>query len=309
MSRTLGDHSEAAWINDFVLGVGMTLVFHAILFRRWKEQFHVEHGKVFSNLSALLVAVIAGVGGFLIIRYAGNVELAKLKDPNEPITFFTSLVKYDPNKSSSYLMAGYAWMAFVLAGILIYRKLVLQLESKLTGTFYVVYLIAVLFTMAGVTYLNSWADDYPEGDSDFSLFEIARYAYILIILVIGLYQRKDTQRANWEMSMTHIGILWLLSLELIHWSLIWKMGVGYKLILSLLWGSYAIFLLIRGLKMKLPVLRITAMSVLGVMLVKLFFYDLTMLSTITKTLVFLMIGGLLLLGGYFYQRISKQEEG
>jgi uncharacterized membrane protein len=42
-----------------------------------------------------------------------------------------------------------------------------------------------------------------------------------------------------------------------------------------------------------------------VSLAKIFLYDLPSLSSITRALSFLAVGALLLLGGFFYQRLSS----
>jgi uncharacterized membrane protein len=67
-------------------------------------------------------------------------------------------------------------------------------------------------------------------------------------------------------------------------------------------------MIIIGIKRRQPIMRITAMVILGITILKMFFYDLSTLSTIYKTVVVIAIGGLLLVGAYFYQVMSKQEE-
>ena len=50
------------------------------------------------------------------------------------------------------------------------------------------------------------------------------------------------------------------------------------------------------------------LALFGVSLAKLFIYDLSRLSSITRALSFLAVGGVLLLGGFFYQRLAPQVE-
>lgn len=307
-ARTFGDHHESPWINDFVMGLFVVLLFHLLIFRVNRGQFLSEKNRVLLQFNTVIVVAISALSGFAIIRYAGNVSLSQLKSAGEPITIFTNLDRLDPNKSKAYLMLGYAWIGFVLATTVWYRKRVLRMSSVFRDVIQIAFLLTLAVTMAGVSNLNAWSDDFAAGELDRFLFEGARYGFFIALVVIGWLQWKKQETPVWEMAAVHVGILWLLSLELIHWSLIYEIGVGYKLLLSLLWGTYAVFLLIHGLKNGVSALRITAFAVLGIMLLKLFFYDLTMLSTITKTLVFLLIGGLLLVGGYFYQRLSKQLE-
>ena len=48
----------------------------------------------------------------------------------------------------------------------------------------------------------------------------------------------------------------------------------------------------------------------GLSLAKLFLYDLSRLSSITRALSFLAVGAVLLLGGFFYQRLgARADEG
>jgi uncharacterized membrane protein len=92
------------------------------------------------------------------------------------------------------------------------------------------------------------------------------------------------------------------------WSIISGFGAGYKIVLTLLWVSFSVGMIYRGLVKNSALLRITAMVILGVSMLKLFFFDLTRLSTITKVVVFMLVGALLLVGAYFYQRLAKSEQ-
>jgi uncharacterized membrane protein len=56
-------------------------------------------------------------------------------------------------------------------------------------------------------------------------------------------------------------------------------------------------------------LRLAGFALFGVSLAKLFLYDLTFLSSLSRALSFLAVGALLLLGGFFYQRLSEQLGG
>ena len=307
-TRTMGGHTEVAWMNDYVLALVLLVVFHLVLYWRQKAQFAEDENRIYVQINSLVLVTLTAVSGFMAIKYAGNLALAELKDSKEPITIFTNLDRLDPNKAQAYRMLGYLWMAFVVACSIWYRKAVLAMVNGYRTGIRISFLLGLLFLLIGVTYGNSWSDDFKNRDVDRTMFEAARYGFFILLCFIGWFQWRSMRESTWELAFGHVGLLWLLSLELIHWSLIYEIGVGYKLLLSLLWGTYAVFLLIRGLKTESSALRVTALSVLGVMLMKLFFYDLTMLSTITKTLVFLLVGGLLLVGGYFYQRMSKQQE-
>ena len=55
-------------------------------------------------------------------------------------------------------------------------------------------------------------------------------------------------------------------------------------------------------------LRIGGLALFGVSLAKLFLYDLANLSSIARALSFLAVGALLLVGGFFYQRLAAAPD-
>ena len=77
---------------------------------------------------------------------------------------------------------------------------------------------------------------------------------------------------------------------------------GNKLGLSILWGVYALFLIVIGISKHKKHLRIAAFVLLAVTLVKLFLYDVADLPTIPKTILFISIGLLMLLVSFLYNK-------
>jgi uncharacterized membrane protein len=77
---------------------------------------------------------------------------------------------------------------------------------------------------------------------------------------------------------------------------------SYKIGLSILWGAYALFLVVVGIYFKKRHLRIGAIVLLGVTLAKLFLYDISQLSTIGKTGVFVSVGILMLIVSFLYTK-------
>jgi len=76
--------------------------------------------------------------------------------------------------------------------------------------------------------------------------------------------------------------------------------------ISALWGLLGLVLLYLGLTRR-PVLRVAGFALFAVSLGKLFLFDLPSLSSVTRALSFLAVGALLLLGGFFYQRLLSSE--
>lgn len=76
---------------------------------------------------------------------------------------------------------------------------------------------------------------------------------------------------------------------------------------SAFWGLLGLVLLYVGLT-KWRSLRIAGFALFAVSLAKIFLYDLPSLSSITRALSFLAVGAVLLLGGFFYQRLSSNKD-
>jgi hypothetical protein len=77
---------------------------------------------------------------------------------------------------------------------------------------------------------------------------------------------------------------------------------------SAAWGILGLGVLIVGLKRGRRSLRLGGFALLGVSLAKLFLYDLAWLSSIARALSFLAVGAMLLLGGFFYQRLTDERK-
>ena len=102
-----------------------------------------------------------------------------------------------------------------------------------------------------------------------------------------------------------ISVIWILSSELINWLQLSGSSELYKHGLSILWGVFSLLLVIYGIWKKKMHLRITAIALFGITLLKLFFYDLSNLSTIQKTIVFVLVGALLLIVSFLYNKYKN----
>lgn len=100
----------------------------------------------------------------------------------------------------------------------------------------------------------------------------------------------------------HISILWVLSSELINWTDIMESTQYQKLGLSILWGSYSFLLIVLGIWKKKKYLRIGAITLFAATLLKLFMYDISHLDTVKKAIVFVLLGILLLISSFLYNK-------
>jgi uncharacterized membrane protein len=75
---------------------------------------------------------------------------------------------------------------------------------------------------------------------------------------------------------------------------------------SFLLGVVGLTLLVGGLKRGGRDLQIGGFALFGMSLVKLFLYDLAFLSSVARALSFLAVGAVILVGGFFYQRLAAE---
>ncbi|WP_438710000.1 DUF2339 domain-containing protein [Aquimarina muelleri] len=144
-----------------------------------------------------------------------------------------------------------------------------------------------------------------------SLFSYLSIRYMSFIFLAGLlftfykYVRQQfldrTFKIAFEMIL-HCALIWIVSSELIHWLDIADYTETNKLGLSILWGVYALLLIAIGIGKRKKYLRILAIIIFGITLIKLFFHDISNLGTIAKTVVFLSLGILLLIISFLYNK-------
>ena len=99
-----------------------------------------------------------------------------------------------------------------------------------------------------------------------------------------------------------VTIVWLCSSELIHWLSLSGTSDVYKFGLTILWGVFSFLLIGYGIWKKKKHLRITSIILFAGTIIKLFVYDINNLETVPKTIVFISIGGLLLVVSFMYNK-------
>ena len=170
------------------------------------------------------------------------------------------------------------------------------------------FLILGLYALSELreSYLEQTLSDYFHG----GIFNIGiryiSFAFIAILLIAcHRYIRQEFMKWNFKIAfdfLLHTTILWIASSELINLLDIAESTQSYKLGLSILWGVYALLLIVLGIWKKKKHLRLGAMALFAITLIKLFFYDLSQLDTISKTILFISLGILLLIISFLYNK-------
>lgn len=135
------------------------------------------------------------------------------------------------------------------------------------------------------------------------------FAFLAVLLFsVYSYVRQEFLGTDLLMEFDiflHITLLTVISNELINWMDLSGSEQSYKLGLSILFGLYSVFLIVLGIWKKKLHLRIGAIVLFSLTLLKLFFYDLSTLDTIAKTIVFIVLGVLLLIISFLYTKYRK----
>ncbi len=159
---------------------------------------------------------------------------------------------------------------------------------------------------------NELVDYYEQYESEgpfaVSIWYIAiRYivygvATILFLVTVYLGRQAFMQQGKWSKVLEFVGLLFvfmMLNQEFIHWE-IQRYG------LTILWGTFALFLLGYGFGFAKKHLRMSGIILFGLTVFKLVFYDMAQMPTITKTLTFIGLGVLLLIGSFLYNKFADQ---
>ncbi len=157
-----------------------------------------------------------------------------------------------------------------------------------------------------------------KGFGDFGTQYLLRYSSIAIfgglLFSTSQYIKQPFILLNSSVGInvaTHIIFLCVLTSELFNWMHLLNTQSIYKLGLSLLWSIYGFGLIIFGIWKRLKHLRIMAFIIFGITILKLFLYDIAHQSTISKTIVMISLGAVLLIVSFLYNKyigkILKEE--
>ncbi len=277
--------------------------------------------KRLSNIVSFSIPAIL----IITIYYAFRLEIAnywnQLYANSEVMTDSGSFLNEDLMKYKIIWVINYSMLFVSLLAWVNFKKIKNQqlglINLGLIVLVMAIFLIQGLFVLSELreSYLDQHLSEYYR-QGIFNL--VIRYVSLLFIALTLItcykYIRLEFMQRDFALTfdfLLHITILWILSSELIHWLDIVAFTQSYKLGLSILWGSYALILIVLGIWKRKKHLRIGAISLFGVTLIKLFFYDISHLDTIAKTIVFVLLGVLLLIISFLYNKYKHviSDEG
>ena len=233
--------------------------------------------------------------------------------------YVSTVWNYDLSNFKVIWVLNYSLLFFSILSVLNMKKFKNAKLSVLNMVLNVLTLLAFLFQ--GLYALSELRDTYLSQEfSEYynrSAFNIGiRYvSYVFVVLILySTYQYikqnlVHTSRVNLRLSfdvLVYATVLWILSSELVTWMDVMNSTQSYKLGLSILWGVFALSVIVIGIWKGKKHLRIGAMALFAITLVKLFFYDIADLNTISKTIVLVSLGVLLLISSFLYNKYKNR---
>jgi uncharacterized membrane protein len=134
-------------------------------------------------------------------------------------------------------------------------------------------------------------------------------AIMALVLVLGTrvvrnYITETMLQRSWWL-MVYVAVLGTVSFEYVNWTTIAGASGQYRVGLSIVWGLFALALVVYGIRKKKKYIRLAAIVLFVATILKLFVYDLAEAGTITKTVSFISLGAILLLVSYLYNRYKE----
>lgn len=207
----------------------------------------------------------------------------------------------------------YIYSLFFVAGLnfvnlkKIKNAVLAKANVVLSGLVIISFLTHGLFVLSELrsAYINQNDQYFTSGAINIAIRYISLSFFALLLFTVYQLSRADLFKKKLAIAFDYllsITTIWVLSSELLHLLELNGLKTGYKLGLSILWGAYALLLIGIGLYQNKKHLRIGAIALFAITLLKLFLYDISSLDMISKTIVFVSLGALLLLISFLYTK-------
>jgi len=272
-------------------------------------------GTIFSVITPLLLCIVLFFAFAIEIdTYWDNLRTSTKIDGVDDLLYHS---RYNPNYHffNGVWLINYALLFFTLMGFLN----IFKIKSRVLGIINLVFNLFVLFIFLTVglymlselreNYLEQKLGEYFDTDRFNLIIRYISFAFVgLLLYSIWRYAKASFMKINFKVAfkiLLHIAIIWIASSELLNWMDIAGNKASYKLSLSIFWGMYSLLLIILGIWKKKQYLRLGAIILFGVTLIKLFAYDISHLNTISKTIVFVALGILLLIISFLYNKYKN----
>ena len=315
---------HAFWNINFLTGILAILGYGFVVYLSRKHAETEENQKFspFNAIKSFYLPALLILTAYLTFRneiaYYFNywLENSSLKGKEISEIDEYSLYNYDINVFKNIYLNAYSLVFFGGLALLNFHKF----KNKVLGISAIV--IGLLTLLSAQTfgleelgelryaYINGGSNEYFDVNFNYILVRYLLWGSVAFALWAIFKNTKsiieNTKFHIFLEMVIHISILNFLSNELVTWMDIAGYQDIFKLGLSILWSVYSLLLVSLGIYKKKKYLRISALVLFGVTLAKLFLYDISNLSTISKTIVLIVLGLLLLIISFLYNKFKDK---
>ena len=314
---------HAFWNINFLTGIFAVLGYgFAVYLSRKHPDPEIQKFSPFNTIKSFYLPALLVLTAYLTFRneigyfFDYWYESTSLKGKEIGETDEFSLYNYDIEIFKNIYLLAYSLVFFGGMALLNFYKF----KNKVLGISAIAIGLLVLFAAQtfGVGELGELRYSYINGNSN-KYFNVS-FNYILIryplwsSIAFALWAIFKNAKSIIENTKFHIfldaviyiSILNFLSNELVTWMDLAGYQDVFKLGLSILWSVYSLLLVGLGIFQKKKHLRIFALVLFGITLAKLFLYDISNLSTISKTIVLIILGLLLLIISFLYNKFKDK---
>lgn len=187
-------------------------------------------------------------------------------------------------------------------------KILALLNSILIAISLLIFLSNELFDHDALrnSYLNIPKEATFPTNSFYILFRYISFALVVLSgLALWRYIQSNLLPSQWRRAVElflHGVAIWILGNEVIHWLALTDRYNFTEFGLTIFWGVYSLILISLGIWKRRKHLRIAGIIWFGITLAKLVFFDLSHMSTVAKTIVFVSLGVLLLIISFLYNK-------
>jgi len=168
-------------------------------------------------------------------------------------------------------------------------------------------------TLLRLAWFDMWI--YRPGSSYAALVNLRFFTFA--VAAAAFWAASRWIRSDWPSLATYLGghlvMLWALSLETTGWAQRHTTTENMRSLesasLSILFGLYAVALVALGISSPSPVNRVLGLGLIGVVVAKLYLYDVWFLGPLYRMAAFAILGALLLAMSYLYSRFRASIEG
>ncbi|WP_205513663.1 DUF2339 domain-containing protein [Longitalea arenae] len=295
----------------FVTGLLIAAAQAAIIYydRHKKYRSVLAPGSLYLRFYNYLLPAVFIITAYFIFHIEINGYFRQLEKPgpvydvfygvwNSPVSAFAFIVLllYSMVFTITLMMINQRWVGSKLLGI-----------SSLAG----LALMMIIVVAQALPLLNELTRVYfQKGWGSFGPLDFLSRYILMAITAVLLYTGQQATREFVQEPVVKKAytllvygmVLAFVSAEYLCWTAASGADKQYKLGLSILWGLYAMMLIVLGIRGKQKHLRLAAITLFLVTLIKLFLYDLAGSGTITKTVSFISLGVLLLVMSFLYNK-------